>query len=88
MRQLDRSESRLHRALASAIESELTPRQAEMVRMYFLEQHSIREMADILGVYPSTVSRTLAAARVKLRRCLRYGARTLLEEGNLDENSR
>ncbi len=79
MRQLDCSESRLHRLLGAAIESELTPRQAQMVRMYFLEQHSMREMADILGVYPSTVSRTLGAARVKLKRCLKYGARTLLE---------
>ena len=79
MKQLDCSESRLHRLLGSAIESELTPRQAQMVRMYFLEQHSMREMADILGVYPSTVSRTLGAARVKLRRCLKYGAKTLLE---------
>lgn len=79
MKQLDCSDSRLHRMLGSAIEQELTPRQAQMVRMYFLEQHSMREMAAMLGVYPSTVSRTLGAARVKLRRCLRYGAKTLLD---------
>ena len=85
MRQLDCSETPLHRLLGSAIESELTPRQAQMVRMYFLEQHSMREMADILGVYPSTVSRTLSAARVKLRRCLKYGARTLLERDGPDD---
>lgn len=86
MRQLDCSESRLHRLLGSAIEQELTPRQAQMVRMYFLEQHSMREMADILGVYPSTVSRTLGAARIKLRRCLKYGARTLLEGEQAEED--
>ena len=61
-------------------------RQAQMVRMYFLEQHSIREMAAILGVYPSTVSRTLAAARTKLKRCLRYGAKALLDGGDEDED--
>ncbi len=86
MKKLDSSESRLHRMLAAAIEQELTPRQAQMVRMYFLEQHSIREMAAILGVYPSTVSRTLAAARTKLKRCLRYGAKALLDGGDEDED--
>jgi len=70
----------MHRLLATAIEQELTPRQAQMVRMYFLEQHSMREIASILGVYPSTVSRTLSAARSKLRRCLRFGAKALLDE--------
>lgn len=79
LRKLERSENRLHRMLAAAIEEELTPRQAQMVRMYFLEQHSMRETAELLGVCPSTVSRTLAAARGKLRHCLRFGAKALLE---------
>ncbi len=81
LKKLDGSDRQLHRMLAAAIEQELTPRQAQMVRMYFLEQHSMREMARILDVYPSTVSRTLGAARVKLRRCLRYGAKALLDAG-------
>ena len=80
LRQLDSSDNRLHRLLAAAIEQELTPRQAQMVRMYFLEQHTMREIASTLGVYPSTVSRTLSAARTKLKRCLRFGAKALLDE--------
>ena len=33
-----------------------------------------------IGVNPSTVSRTLAAARVRLKRCLRYMSRVFLRE--------
>lgn len=84
LRQLDSSDSRLHRLLAAAIEQELTPRQAQMVRMYFLEQRSMREIAAMLGIYPSTVSRTLYAARTKLKRCLRFGAKALLDEDDAD----
>lgn len=78
LRRLAHSENETARRLAEAIASELTSRQAQIVRMYFLEQNSVRKIASILGVYPSTVSRILAAARKKLKHCLRYGARSLL----------
>ena len=83
LKQLDRSDSRLHRMLASAIKRELTARQAQMVRMYFLEQHTMREIAALLGVNVSTVSRTLGASRVKIKHCLRYGAKALLDDEEL-----
>ena len=80
LRTLERSENRMGRLVSEAIASELTARQAEMVRLYFLEQRSMREIAGVLSVNPSTVSRTLSVARAKLRRCLRFGALRLLEE--------
>lgn len=83
LKQLNRSDSRLHRLLASAIKQELTARQEQMVRMYFLEQHTMREIAGLLGVNVSTVSRTLGASRVKIKRCLRYGAKALLDDEEL-----
>ena len=66
--------------IAAALRSELTPRQAQLVTLYYVEQHNMREIGTMLGVNPSTVCRTLQAARKKLRRCLRYSSRTLLRE--------
>ena len=66
--------------VAAALREELTPRQAEMVQLYYVEQHNMREIGRMLGVNPSTVCRTLQTARLKLRRCLRYSSRTFLRE--------
>lgn len=66
------------RMVAGAIYEELTLRQAQMVRLYYMEQHSMQEIADMLGINVSTVSRTLKSARTRLRRCLRYSSRALL----------
>ncbi len=62
--------------IASAMEEELTPRQRQMVRMYYIDQKTMETIAGELGVTTSTVSRTLARGR--LRRCLRYGGSALL----------
>ena len=66
------------RLIGAALREELTARQAQMVKLYYLEQHNMREVGELLGVNPSTVCRTLAAARAKLRRCLRYSSRAFL----------
>ena len=66
--------------VAAALRSELTPRQAQMVQLYYVEQHNMREIGRLLGVNPSTVCRTLQTARKKLRRCLRYTSRAFLRE--------
>ena len=84
LRTMERSENRTGRLLSVAIAEELTARQAQMVRLYFLEQHNMREIAEELSVNPSTVSRTLSVARAKLRRCMRFGALLLLEEEEED----
>ena len=65
--------SRLRRNLRLARQSELTPRQAQLVEMYFDEGLSMTEIGARLGISKSTVSRTLARARERLRRSLRYG---------------
>lgn len=64
---------RLRRNLRRAREQELTPRQQQMLRMYFDDGQSMVEIAEMLGVNRSTVSRTLMRARRRLYRCLRYG---------------
>lgn len=66
-------------SIASALAEELTPRQAQVVHMYYIDQMLMRDIAETLGVNVSTVSRTIARGRSRLRRCLRYGGRALLE---------
>ena len=57
---------RLRRGLRRAREQELTPRQREMVFLYY------DRIAQKLGVNRSTVSRTVKRAKQRLYRCLRY----------------
>ena len=66
--------------LSLALEKELTARQTQMVRLYYIEQYTMRDIAAKLGVNQSTVSRTLKSARERLKRCLRYTNRTFLHD--------
>lgn len=63
---------RLRRNLQAARELELTPRQRLMLELRYDQGLSGREIARRLKVNPSTVSRTLARARERLRHCLKY----------------
>ncbi len=65
--------------IARAMSEELTPRQRQMVRMYYMEQKTMEAIARELGVAVSTVSRTIARGKKRLRRCLRYGGSALLD---------
>ena len=77
-----RSRSRLMANLRRALMDELTPRQRQMVAMYFVEGRTMTEIARKLGVNVSTVSRTIRRGKDRLRKCLRYGAKELLSEEN------
>lgn len=70
--------SRLKRNLLRAIREELTPRQREVLTMHYAKNMSVNDIAALLEVYPSTVSRTLQRAERRLFRCLRYGAQSYL----------
>ena len=61
-----------------AIESELTPRQSQLVHMYYIEQMQMQDIADTMGLHISTVSRTIKRGRERLKSCRRYGGRALL----------
>ena len=63
---------RLYRNLRQVRAQELTPRQQEILELYYEQHLSGREIARRLGVNSSTVSRTLRRAREKLRRYLQY----------------
>ena len=64
---------RLRRNLRQARERELTPRQRQMVALYYDRGLTMAQNAGRLGVNRSTVSRTLRRARDRLYRYLRYG---------------
>ena len=66
--------SRLKRNLLKAIREELTPRQREVLTLYYAGGKSAHEIAALLEVCPSTVFRTLKRAEKRLFRCLRFGA--------------
>ncbi len=68
----------LTESVRQALEHELTPRQRQLVNMYYIEQMQMQDIADELGLHISTVSRTIKRGREHLKTCLRYGGRALL----------
>ena len=70
--------SRVKRNLLRALREDVTPRQREMLLLYYGEQLNMRQIGTRLGVDKSTVSRTIKRGERRLQRCLRYGAEALL----------
>lgn len=77
--------NRLKRNLIRAINEELTDRQRQVLQMYYVQGMTITEAAVQLGVYPSTVYRTLHRGEQRLFRCLRYGAGSYLRDMGEEE---
>ena len=65
-------------AVRQALERELTPRQSQLVHMYYIEQMQMQDIADEMGLHISTVSRTIKRGRERLKTCLCYGGRALM----------
>ena len=63
---------RLRRNLKRVRRAELPPRQAEMVHLYYDLGLSMPQIAAQLGITKSSVSRTLARGRKRLKRYLQY----------------
>ncbi|HIX31622.1 MAG TPA: sigma-70 family RNA polymerase sigma factor [Firmicutes bacterium] len=68
----DETIERLKRNLRLARRQELTPRQAQMLYLYFDREMTMEQVGKKLGVTKSTVSRTISRAERRLKRCLRY----------------
>lgn len=62
-----------------AMAEELTDRQRELIFLYYIEERSMTEIAESLGLSPSTVSRTLKRGRSRLRKYLKYNGRYIAE---------
>lgn len=76
-RQLDK----LKENLVKALRQDITNRQRQYLQLYYDQGLNMPQIARRLGVNKSTVSRTIKRGEARLRRCLRYGANNLLEEG-------
>ena len=68
----DEQLERLRRNLRLAREQVLTPRQKEVLTLYYDCGLTMGQIACRLGLNHSTVSRTLQRARDRLYQCLRY----------------
>lgn len=70
----DNSETieRLRRNLRKAREQELTPRQQQIMELYYDQGRSMTWIARQLRINKSTVSRTLARGRARLKKYLKY----------------
>lgn len=69
----------LSASLAQALREEVTPRQRQILALYYGGDQTLDEIGARLGVSRSTVSRTLKRGEDRLKRCLRYSAPALLE---------
>ena len=69
----------LRSSLARALAEEVTPRQRQVLALYYQGGLSLDEIGQRLDIHRSTVSRTLKRGEDRLRRCLRYGSPALLE---------
>ena len=63
---------RLRRNLRRAREQELTPRQQQVLTLRYEQNMNGAEIARMLGLNRSAVSRTIRRAQERLRRCLQY----------------
>ena len=64
--------TRLRQNLRRARQQELTPRQQQVLTLYYDQGMNMTQIAQTLGVNCSTVSRTIRRAKQWLYRCLRY----------------
>lgn len=60
------------RRLLRVMEEELTPRQKQVLALYFFEEKRPAEIARELGIQRSTALRTLRRAENRVRRFLKY----------------
>ncbi len=75
-----RSLNRMKQNLIRALKHDVTPRQREMLTLYYAKGLNMRQIADLLGVNKSTVSRTVKRGEIRIKRCIRYGADVFLRE--------
>lgn len=75
-----REVDRLKRNLYRAMREEITPRQRQLLLLYYNEGLTMQEIADHFMIDKSTVSRTIKRGEARLQRCLRYGASAYLRE--------
>lgn len=62
----------LKRSLIQIIQNELTPRQREIIDLYYYHNLNTTEISNLLHIHKSTVSRTKKLAIKTIKRFLQY----------------
>ena len=68
----DSQYARLKRILLKVINNELTPRQKEIIMLYYFKDMDIVHIAGLLEITPQAVSSVMKRARLKIYRYLQY----------------
>lgn len=63
---------RLRRVLLNVINNELTPRQKEIIMLYYFKDTDIVTIGKRLGISPQAVSAAMSRARLRMFRILKY----------------
>lgn len=63
---------KLRRVLLNVINNELTPRQKEIIMLYYYKEMDIVTISKQLGITPQAVSAVMSRARLRMFRILRY----------------
>ncbi|MBR1822853.1 MAG: sigma-70 family RNA polymerase sigma factor [Ruminococcus sp.] len=63
---------KLRKILLNVINNELTPRQKEIIMLYYFKRTDIVTIGKQLGISPQAVSAAMKRARLKMYRILRY----------------
>ena len=74
----DSQMDQLRNQLSQALREDVTPRQRQVLYLYYVRQLNMRQIGELLLVDCSTVSRTIRRGEDRLRRCLRYSNGNLL----------
>ena len=63
---------KLKKVLLNVIKNELTPRQKEIIMLYYFQNKDIVTIGRELGVTPQAVSAAMSRARLRMFRILQY----------------
>lgn len=63
---------KVKRTMIKIIKNELTARQREIIVLYYYKGKGVSEIAEMLRLAPSTVSRTIKRARDRIYKFLKY----------------
>ncbi len=68
----DEQKPSAEKAVIMAIDEELTERQRQVLLLYYFDGKNIIEIAKMLGINKSSVSRLLSRARMRIEKVLKY----------------
>ena len=68
----DEPARKLRRIMLKVINNELTPRQKEIIMLYYFKDMDTVAIGETLGITPQAVSQLMSRARIKMFRVLQY----------------